>query len=280
MRFPGGLSKALTLSYDDGVEQDKRLIKIMKAHGLKGTFNLNSGLFAPEGKVYPEGDVHRRMSASEALALYSDSGIEVAVHAYTHRFLEKLAPAQIAYEVIKDRECLESMFGKIVRGMAYPFGTYDSDVVEVLRNCGIAYSRTTKRTGKFSLPEEPLLLDPTCHHRDPELMTLLDKFINLKTRYHVSVFYLWGHSYEFESDNNWEVIEKFAEKAGGRDDVWYATNIEIIDYRKAFDSLVMSADSGIVHNPTSTTVFFDVAGSKNGRDGSYSIAPGETLVLR
>ena len=35
MRFPGGKSKALTLSYDDGVAQDIRLIEIMKKHGLK-----------------------------------------------------------------------------------------------------------------------------------------------------------------------------------------------------------------------------------------------------
>mgnify|MGYP000794294821 CR=1 FL=1 len=49
MRFPGGKKKALTLSYDDGVEQDIRLIDIMKANGLKGTFNLNSGLYAKEG---------------------------------------------------------------------------------------------------------------------------------------------------------------------------------------------------------------------------------------
>ena len=40
MRFPGGKKKALTLSYDDGVEQDIRLIDIMKKNGLKGTFNL------------------------------------------------------------------------------------------------------------------------------------------------------------------------------------------------------------------------------------------------
>jgi predicted ATPase len=40
MRFPGGRHKALTLSYDDGVEQDIRLIGIMKANGLKGNFNI------------------------------------------------------------------------------------------------------------------------------------------------------------------------------------------------------------------------------------------------
>ncbi len=48
MRFPGGRKKALTLSYDDGVEQDRRLMQIMDAHGLKGTFNLNSGEYAAE----------------------------------------------------------------------------------------------------------------------------------------------------------------------------------------------------------------------------------------
>ena len=32
MRFPGGKGKALTLSYDDGVGADLRLMKIMKKY--------------------------------------------------------------------------------------------------------------------------------------------------------------------------------------------------------------------------------------------------------
>ena len=72
MRFPGGKKKALTLSYDDGVEQDIRLIDIMKKNGLKGTFNLNSGCYAPEGTVYPAGTIHKQqkeLSPSHALVL-------------------------------------------------------------------------------------------------------------------------------------------------------------------------------------------------------------------
>ena len=46
MRWPGFLRKAVTLSYDDGVVFDKRLISIMDKYGLKGTFNINSGAFA------------------------------------------------------------------------------------------------------------------------------------------------------------------------------------------------------------------------------------------
>ena len=33
MRFPGGLGKALTLSYDDGVEQDRQLMALLASGG-------------------------------------------------------------------------------------------------------------------------------------------------------------------------------------------------------------------------------------------------------
>ena len=61
-RFPNGLRKALTLSYDDGVEQDIRLMEILDKHGIRCTFNLNSGCWAKEGTVYAPGTIHRRMS--------------------------------------------------------------------------------------------------------------------------------------------------------------------------------------------------------------------------
>lgn len=43
MRFPGGRAKALTLSYDDNVKQDFRMMEILDRHGLKCTFNINTG---------------------------------------------------------------------------------------------------------------------------------------------------------------------------------------------------------------------------------------------
>ena len=43
MLFPGGLDRALTLSYDDGVVQDRRLSELCRSRGVKCTFNLNSG---------------------------------------------------------------------------------------------------------------------------------------------------------------------------------------------------------------------------------------------
>ncbi len=259
MRFPGGKAKALTLSYDDGVEQDGRLIAIMKARGLKGTFNLNSGLYAPEGTVYEAGTIHRRMTRKQADALYGDSGMEVAVHGLTHPFLEQLSQNRCTREVLCDRENLEKQFGCIVRGMAYPYGTFDDEVVECLKACGIVYARTTVSTGTFDLPRDWLRLAATCHHNDPRLMELARKFVEKKTSRAPWLFYLWGHSYEFEQNDNWNVIEEFAAYTGGREDVWYATNLEIYEYVHDYEQLIFSTDGSMVCNPTARTLYFATA---------------------
>lgn len=270
MRFPGGVQRALTLSYDDGVEQDVRLLEIMKKHGLKGTFNLNSGAYAKEGTVYPAGQIHRRMTEAQVTELYKDSGMEVAVHGLTHPFLQELPPVLCVQEILKDRENLERQFDCIVRGMAYPYGTYNDTVVRILRDNGIAYARTVHSTHNFDIPQDWLRMPATCHHDDPQLMELAKRFTEPFWTPLPQLFYLWGHSYEFEEHDNWNRIETFASFMGGRDDIWYATNIEIYDYTMSWRRLVFSADGARVYNPASHELFYE----SNGNAGS--IKPGET----
>ena len=255
--FPNGLSKALTLSYDDGVEQDARLIEIMNKYGLKGTFNLSGGLFAPEGTVYPEGQIHRRMSKSAAYDLYHNCGHEIALHAYTHPDLTLISKGTAAYQIVKDREALEEMFGRIVRGMAYPYGTNSEGTAELLKNCGVAYCRTVEATCRFDIPSDWLRMPSTCHHNHPKLMELTEEFLKEPNFFwsRPKLFYLWGHSYEFEADNNWHVIEEFAARIGGKDDIWYATNIEIYDYVDAWKRMITSADGLRIFNPSNRPIW-------------------------
>ena len=273
MRFPGGKAKALTLSYDDAVEQDIRLIEIMKANGLKGTFNINTGLYAEEGKVFPEGQIHRRMSKSQALDTYLNSGMEVAVHSLTHPFLELAAENICTYEVLQDRKNIEEDYGVITRGMAYPFGTYSDSVVATLKQCGIVYSRTTACTEKFDIPTDWLRLPATCHHDNPRLMELSKKFVEEKPNRTPWLFYVWGHSYEFEQKDNWHVIEEFAEYIGNHEDVWYATNIEIYDYMDAYKRLRFDVIGSMCHNPTDVKLWFE-------KDFKiYSVEPGQSICI-
>ena len=273
MRLKDGKIKVLTLSYDDGVVQDIRLIEIMNKHGLKGTFNINSGCYLPEDAVREK--FYGRMKLSEAQKLYINSGHEIAVHALTHPFLEKLDTAEIIYEITEDRKLIETYYGTITRGMAYPFGTYNNKVIDVLEKCHIAYSRTVSSTYNFKFPENWLMLHPTCHHNDEKLKELIKRFVEVPTGPYSGpeLFYLWGHSYEFDDNDNWEIIEKFAEYAGGHNHIWYATNIEIYDYVMAYERLQTSYDKNTIYNPSVIDVWVEV------KDKKYCVKSGEFIRL-
>lgn len=253
--FPGGKTKALTMSYDDGPIHDKRLAGIFDANGIKGTFHINSGRIP--------------FSAEEFREIYKNH--EVSSHTVTHPFLELIPREEALNEMIEDRRALEKLAGYPVRGMSYPYGTYNNDVIALARAAGMEYSRTTVSTRSFNLPSDYLMWHPTCHH-DGGAMELLDSFLKLN-RASLNCFYVWGHSFEFANKNNWELIESFCDKAGNHDDIWYATNIEIVDYAKALKELRFSVDRKFVYNPTALDLWINVD------NGSVKIESGKTVAL-
>lgn len=275
MRYPGGKSKAMTLSYDDGVKQDIRLIEIMSKHGLKGTFNINAG-FIWDGTGKPI-SVNRTLTKEDMQKLYIPSGNEVAVHTYTHPTLVEMPREQITYHILRDRMELEDIFGTMIRGMAYPNGPFNDKVVECAKACGIAYARTVICTEQYEIPSDWLRLPTTCHHNNPRLFELAEEFLNIEERalrnYPCKLFYLWGHAYEFDKDDNWERIEQFAEKVGGRDDIWYATNLEIHDYIQAYNQLRYDVAGTKVYNPTATDVWIVM------KNEIYKVEAGKTLTV-
>ncbi|WP_438434062.1 polysaccharide deacetylase family protein [Gorillibacterium sp. sgz500922] len=261
-RFPGGVTKALTLSYDDGRTHDRRLVEILNRHGIKSTFHLNSGKFGLPGYVERE----------EVEALYR--GHEISVHTVNHPFLEQTPREQVITEVLEDRRRLEALAGYPVRGMSYPFGTYSPDVISILKTLGIQYSRTVQATRRFDLPVDPLTWHPTCHHRD--MLELADEFLDQPANSWMtkpSLFYVWGHSYEFADNANWDDIERFCAKLTGRFDVWYATNIEIVDYLQALGRLQLTVDGTILHNPSAITLWVSADGEP------VEIGAGQTVRL-
>ena len=279
MRFKDGKRKALTFSYDDGVETDIRLMEIFNKYGMKGTFNINASNVIDEEREYAAGQISRPMARRRALEAYNGEigkNHELALHCYTHPFLDRLPRDMQVYEVIKDREMLESIFGRMVKGCAYPMGTSSETTAEVLYNCGVSYARTVEVTNNFTIPKNWLRMPSTCHHNDARLFELADAFLSadLGIWHEVYLFSVWGHSYEFDINQNWDRIESFCEKMSGRDDVWYATNIEIYNYIKAYERLEFSAEGKIVYNPSAIPVWFHYAGV------DVEIGAGETKKFR
>ena len=160
----------------------------MRKFGLKGTFNINSGLFDPNGRW--------RMSLEESKELYLSNGMEVAVHGYKHIHLTDVNSASATSEVLKDREELEKHFGGIIKGMAYAYNDYNDNVVQILKDCVIKYSRTVISTEDFFIPTDFLRMPTTCHHNNPKLFQLVEDFFAKEdVNYYNStprLFYLWG----------------------------------------------------------------------------------------
>lgn len=252
--FPGGRFKALTMSYDDGYTEDIRLVEIFNRYGIKGTFNLNSGMF---DKTYRG---HSRVQKDKIAVLYQ--GHEVATHGYTHCTMERCPMINVASEIIEDRKELEKLTGNLVRGHAYPNGSYSQEMKELLLKLGVAYARVVEPLGNgtagFALPKDPMAWQPTCHHSTPDLMKKGQWMLENQKSWYLRLMYVWGHSYEFSEDDSWHVIEDFCKLMGNRDDIWYATNIQIIDYMEVIKRLKFSGDGKSVYNPSSQSAWLQV----------------------
>lgn len=224
--------KILTFSYDDAVTQDIRFIKILDKYGLKATFNINSSLLGNKNDVNCFGKTvsHIKVNKEDVRSIYKNH--EVAVHTLTHPNLTNLSEAEITEQVEGDRLCLSELVGYEVFGMAYPCGGVNNDdrVADIIKNnTSVKFSRTITSTYSFGLPENVYRLNPTIHHlKEPEkLNELAESFVNLEAC-EPALFYIWGHSYEFDANDTWCFFEKFCKKISGRKDILYLTNSEAL----------------------------------------------------
>jgi peptidoglycan/xylan/chitin deacetylase (PgdA/CDA1 family) len=233
----------------------------MYKYGIRGAFHLNSNRLLQENALKKE----------EVKELFKNQ--EVSVHTVTHPFTEFIPNDCLLQETIEDRKALETIVGYPVKGMSYPMGSYNENTARRLEEFGIVYSRTTNATHNFNIPEDFLKWHPTCHHKVEDLMEKAKVFKETTRRGKPWLFYVWGHSYEFNNNDNWNVIEEFCEYISGDDDIWYATNIEIYNYLRDLRRLEFSADCSIVYNPTAATLWFTAGPDK------ISVKSGETKAL-
>jgi peptidoglycan/xylan/chitin deacetylase (PgdA/CDA1 family) len=276
MLFPGGVSKALILSYDDGPASDRRMVELMNQYGLRGTFHLNSNKLG--SKDYLDKDEIRTLF----------NGHEVSVHTANHPALNALSRSAVIREVSEDRRELERLTGKPVRGMAYPFGNHNLAVTEAVADSGIEYARTVIDTNSFDLPVDFLTWHPTIHQfgktnytpDQPErdktelavFFTLVDDF--LKSDNPAALLEVWGHSWENNGvPARWDYTEKFFRRVSKRPDVLSITHIELMDYIVAYRNLKFSVAGDLVVNPSALDVFVRANGK------TVRLAGGSTTVL-
>ena len=279
LRYPEGRAKAVTFSYDDGVSQDKRLAEIFDKYGMKATFNFCASYSR---------DLN--FTDEEIEEIFLSKGHEIAVHGAFHRANGNTRAIEGIRDVLDCRLDLEKRCKRIIRGMAYPdtgikvmgnFGSYEG-IKNYLKELDIVYARTLGGDNdEFRLPDDFYAWMPSAHHNNPKIMEYIDKFLSLDlstNAYHARryprLLYIWGHSFEFDGKNNWELIEEICQKLAHKNEIWYATNIEIYEYVEAYKRLVCSADGCRIYNPTLIDLWIDIDGKP------YSIKSGETILIK
>jgi peptidoglycan/xylan/chitin deacetylase (PgdA/CDA1 family) len=279
MRYPYGKAKAVTFSYDDGVPQDKRLAELFYQYEMKATFNFNCEYMRKTN-----------FTKEEINEYFISKGHEIAVHGANHRANGNMRVIEGIRDVLDCRLELEEKCDRIIRGMAYPdtginqmgnFVSYEQ-IKHYLSELDIAYSRTLgDDNDSFTLPQDFYAWMPSAHHDNPKIMEYIEKFLSMDIStkiYHAiripRLLYIWGHSYEFDTSDNWNHIEEICQKLAKNPDIWYATNIEIYDYVQAYRSLIYSADGYMIYNPTLLDVWIDADGIV------YKIESGKTLKIK
>lgn len=238
--------KYFTLSFDDGLEQDKKILKLMKKYELKGTFNLNSGMFGLTGEVKGMGTFafqdceagvrhrwpftyvsHNRIPEDEILQVYE--GMEIATHGFHHESLRKLNEQGVLKSVGRDKETLEKLTGKKILGHAYAYGATSPQVESYLKKQGYLYARAVFSSGSFEFPENPLNFRPSGSVVKGNAIKLVENFKAAEAGSQDLLLYLWGHGYEMDygmGTASWESLERLFAAIAGQDDIIYCTNSE------------------------------------------------------
>ena len=232
--------KYFTLSFDDGITQDLKIMEILKRNNVYCcTFNINTGLCGANwdwvGKSFDRPDVtHIRFTEKELESGIYD-GFDVAVHTLHHpslKIYDSDIPA-LVNEICGDSENIRNLTGISPTGMAWPGGDTeytDTTVSLVYSHTGMRFARGTTSTYSFGLPEYFLKWMPTCSICDDRCIELAKGFIDARADKDM-LFYVWGHGYELDIFNLYDRLESIVEMM--RDsDVSMVTNSEFYNVFK------------------------------------------------
>jgi peptidoglycan/xylan/chitin deacetylase (PgdA/CDA1 family) len=229
----------VTTSWDDGHVLDLRLTGLLEKYQVPGTLYV-----APENHELDPAD---RLSPAQLVDL--SQRFEIGAHTVTHRSLTHLPDEQARAEIVRSREVLEDVVGAPVRSFCYPRGAYRPVHVAQVREAGFRFARTVERFA--GTPGGEVLTTATTVHAyrhwsdavpiartaggaprrglryllnwDDLAIALFDRVADVG-----GTFHLWGHSWEVEANDDWHRLERVLAHIGGRDDVGYRTNGQLV----------------------------------------------------
>ena len=235
LKRDGTPKKYFTLSFDDGITQDLKIMEICRRYGFYGcTFNINTGLCGANWDWVGEaiGDptvTHQRFTKKELKSGIYD-GFDVAVHTLNHpsmKLYDDRLP-KLKKEVNRDARNIYRYTGTYPLGMAWPGGDteYTDKTVElVAKHTDMGFARGVTSTYKFDLPEYFLKWYPTCSISDGNVLKYAEEFLKADCDGDM-LFYVWGHGYELDLLDNYGTLEQLIRMMTEAENVVCVSNSE------------------------------------------------------
>lgn len=227
----GTPKKYFTMSFDDGVTQDRKVVDICRKNSFNGvTFFINTGLFGANWadvgpSQFGRDDItHIRFTEEEIRKEGIYDGFDVAVHTLHHPCLVWYDndPDKMKEEVEGDADNIARIFGYRPVGMSWPGGegcASETTAKLIVDLTDIRYSRCGMApTYKFDLPKRFMFWMPTCSLSDGKVMDAAKEFIALKPDRDV-VFYVWNHAYELDVYDTLGRFEELIKMMNGAEDI-------------------------------------------------------------
>lgn len=254
--YPGGKRKAFNITYDDGVVQDERFVELLNCYGLKGTFNLNSGLLRSGFTwIHECGMEIRRLPEEELVRIYQ--GHEIASHTLTHPYMHDLGEGEILGQMVEDKNNLEEIFGREVAGFAVPFTYYSDLIASCARRAGFEYARISEEGATFVPPQDRYWWRAGVFHWSQWMTKFVNEF--LCSQEELAVCQIAGHSYDLDVMNMWETMENICRKVSACGEVWPATHIELVRYLRAMESLECRQNQ--IYNASERDLWLEINGN-------------------
>jgi len=173
------------ISIDDYSEGNYKIVELAEKYNLKDYL-----LFFID---------FRDENAPEQIRELDRRGCKCGSHTITHSHLTKISLEQVKWEIGLSKERIEGITGKPCEWLCYPRGYYTPEIIELVRDAGYKYARTT-RLGNGETPFEMGGIHLTYNRK--EYLGISPYEIALKSR----MTHFWGHY--FEAIRDWGEFER------------------------------------------------------------------------
>ena len=145
--------KPVLITFDDGYKDNyTNAYPIMKKYGFKGTIFVVTGFLG----VY---DNYMTWEQAKELA---DNGFSIESHTYSHKSMTEASDEEISKELTKSRDTIKNKLGIDADFMAYPTGTYNLHIAELVQKAGykgaftIKYDNVSRESNVYALERVPI----------------------------------------------------------------------------------------------------------------------------